>query len=122
MNIEEVVHILSEFNKWRRGLPPYEWNEDPSKQKELPYSAVEIGIAIDEAVDMLRQAASDMDREKKYEYIVKFFRKRSDKCIGRSADHYDSLDCARRRHIPDTKGELVKFFRRSVGEWEEVKE
>lgn len=54
MNIEEVVHILSEFNQWRRGLPPYEWNEDPSKQKELPYSAVEIGLAIDEAINILR--------------------------------------------------------------------
>jgi len=57
VNIEEVVHILSEFNNWRRGLPPYEWNEDPSKQKELQYSAKEIGFAIDAAVDMLRQSA-----------------------------------------------------------------
>ena len=62
MSIEEVVHILSEFNTWRRGLPPYEWNEDPSKQKELQYSAKEIGVAIDEAVDMLRQSAGMVER------------------------------------------------------------
>ena len=62
MTTEEVINILSKFNTWRRGLPPYEWNEDPSKQVELPYSAKEIGVAIDEAVDMLRQSAGMVER------------------------------------------------------------
>ena len=87
---------------------------------------LEVALADAKTAAMLRQAADMMEREesreKNYEFVVKFFRKRSDKCIGRSADHYDSLDCARSRHRPDTNGELVKFFRRSVGEWEEVKE
>lgn len=61
MSIEEVVHILTEFNKWRRSEPPYEWNEDPAMQKELPYSPKDIGLAIDEAVVMLRQKADILD-------------------------------------------------------------
>lgn len=54
MKVEEVIKVLTEFNKWRRGEPPYEWNDDPAKQRELQYSAKEIGVVIDEAIYMLK--------------------------------------------------------------------
>lgn len=61
MNIEKVIDVLVEFNKWRRSLPPYEWNEDPSKQKEFPYSPKEVGVAIDEAIDCCKLRKLELD-------------------------------------------------------------
>ena len=47
---QKVISILEEFNRYRRGQGEYEWNEDPSKNKNLSISPAEIGKAIDYAV------------------------------------------------------------------------
>lgn len=50
MVVRKAIEILSEFNKWRRGLPPYDvWGE------KLPYSPTEIGEAIDCAIEKLKK-------------------------------------------------------------------
>lgn len=110
MKAEEVANVLAEFNTWRRGLPPYEWNDDPSNQKELQYSAKELGIAIDAAVDMLKHAYG-MEREKKYEYAVK-----------ESGSHILPVhsDCANTFDGLARGDDHCVIVRRSVGEWEEV--
>lgn len=119
MKIGDVIHILNEFNKWRRGLPPYEWSEDPSKQKELPYSAGEIGVAIDEAVAMLRHAADMMEleekREKKFEYAARYFDGYT------PSFHYRSMEDLRDGEMPFA-GDKFTVIRREVGEWQDVKE
>lgn len=49
-----VVHVLEEFNRWRRGQGEYQWNEDPAKNKQLGISPAAIGEAIDFAVEYLK--------------------------------------------------------------------
>jgi hypothetical protein len=46
MKIEQAITILKEHNKWRRGTPPYD--EVGNRQ---PYSAKDIGLAIDCVVE-----------------------------------------------------------------------
>lgn len=50
---ESCAKTLKEFNRWRRGEGEYAFNEDPSKNKELGISPVEIGQAIDFAISYL---------------------------------------------------------------------
>ena len=57
-------------------------------------------------VAMLRQAADELEREKRYEYGV---------FESYGVDEYDSLEHARR-----VAGKNARVVRRSVGEWEEV--
>ncbi len=119
MNISEVVNVLTEFNTWRSGLPPYEWNEDPTKQKELQYSAKEIGLAIDDAVAMLRQSLDMMERERRYEYAVKVtdILDQDICCIYKSADLQDAKDLAEAMKDPES---IVTVIRRELVDWEEV--
>lgn len=67
MKVEDAIKVLTDFNKWRRGEPPYEWNEDPSLMIEFPFDVKEVGEAIDEAIRMLKHA-DDMERKSMYEY------------------------------------------------------
>lgn len=73
---------------------------------------------------MLRQAADDLEREeqraKGYEYAVEYIRKRTGKCVGKSASHFARIEDAKRAHTFSTSGEVLRFVRREVGEWEEV--
>lgn len=57
---------------------------------------------------------------KRYEYAVQYIRKRTGKCVGKSASHYATLEEAKRAHTFSTDGEVLKFVRRKVGEWEDV--
>lgn len=61
--------------------------------------------------DMLRQAASDLERAKKYEYSFK------SKCGFISATHANSFEMIEETKILDSI-----TVRRTVGDWEEVKE
>lgn len=53
---KKTIEILSEFNDWRRGVGKYKWSEDPAAHQKLPFSPEEIGLAIDNAVRILRDA------------------------------------------------------------------
>ena len=53
MTPEQALTILKEFNQWRRGEGIYAWNEDPTKNRELPFKPGEIGQAIDMACEIL---------------------------------------------------------------------
>ncbi len=55
-NPREALEILREFNQWRRAEGEYEWNEDPAKNKQLPFKPGDIGIAIDTAIDLMDKA------------------------------------------------------------------
>lgn len=121
MKIGDVIHILTEFNKWRRGLPPYEWSEDPSTQNDLLYSTRDIGLAIDEALNMLRQAADMMEQEEKRERKFEYSQRRHDEKLG--IDLVDMLHCSTLEGAIDLHGRFNKngtIVRRAVGEWEEV--
>ncbi|MCQ2299949.1 MAG: hypothetical protein MJZ81_07500 [Bacteroidales bacterium] len=67
--------------------------------------------------NMLRQAAEALEREKKYEYSVLY-------CVDESefndVRHFDTLDDAK-DNVDDCGYDELKFVRREVGEWEEVK-
>lgn len=54
MTPTEAAKILAEFNKWRRGEPPYDWSADPTKRKELPFTPMQIGEAIDTAENVMK--------------------------------------------------------------------
>ena len=123
MKVEELIKVLTEFNKWRRGEPPYEWNDDPAKQMELQYSAKEIGVVIDEAINMLKHAdmiEKDGKREKKYEYTAVYIQRRTGKIISKFAYHFNSFEEAKRHKYCPLKFEKLRFVRREVGEWEVV--
>lgn len=105
MKVEEAIKVLTEFNKWRRGEPPYDWNEDPSLMIEFPFDVKEVGEAIDEAINMLKHP--DMiEREKRYEYSIK----NPNGIIMKT--HEDEI-------FP-IMPLICKVVRRSVGDWEEV--
>lgn len=55
-NPREALKMLKEFNKWRRAEGEYEWNEDPTKNKNLPFTPKDIGIALDTAIDLMDKA------------------------------------------------------------------
>jgi hypothetical protein len=50
MKLDEVIHILTEHNMWRRGKPPYDGLPDGSEPKPK-----EVGEAIDFAVEELHR-------------------------------------------------------------------
>lgn len=52
--LKRHLGVLEDFNRWRRGEPPYDWNEDPSKRVEPPWSPKEVGAAIDVAAGVVR--------------------------------------------------------------------
>ena len=54
MTPTEAAKILAEFNRWRRGEPPYDWSDDPANRKDLPYTPKQIGEAIDIAVQAMK--------------------------------------------------------------------
>lgn len=71
--------------------------------------------------EMLRQAADDLECEKRYEYSVKYVGKVSGIEIGRETYVYGSKELAMKAG-ESYKGEKAVLIRRAVGEWEEVKE
>lgn len=52
MTIEEAYEVLREFQMWRRGEGKYKWSKIP---KGLPYSAKEVGVALDVAIETLKK-------------------------------------------------------------------
>lgn len=62
MTPTEAAKILAEFNRWRRGEPPYDWNDDPKKRKELPFTPMQIGEAIDTAENVMK-GENEMNNE-----------------------------------------------------------
>lgn len=56
MTIYEASAILSEMQRWRRGLPPYD-GDTPETYLRMPYTPEEFGEAIDTvlkcAIDLL---------------------------------------------------------------------
>lgn len=73
-----------------------------------------------EIASMLRQAADMMERERKYEYAIKY-KKGWSACVERmSKTHYESDALALADACPLVTEE-TKLVRRAVGEWEEVK-
>lgn len=54
LSARTVMRELAEFNRWRRGQGKYAWNEDPSKNAELPFTAEHLGKVIDRAVELLK--------------------------------------------------------------------
>ena len=53
MTPKEALEILLEFNEWRRSQGKYAWNEDPAKNKQLPFTPKEVGEAIDTACSLM---------------------------------------------------------------------
>ena len=53
MTTAEAYEILAEFQKWRRGEPPYDWHDIPAENRALPYSGEIIGNALDVALEVL---------------------------------------------------------------------
>ena len=116
MKVVDAIKVLTDFNKWRRGEPPYDWNEDPSLMIEFPFDVKEVGEAIDEAINMLKHVdmmEREESREKKYEYGViphgVYFVYQT----LAEAEHKQSVLEQAHFHYP--------IVRREVGEWEEVK-
>lgn len=70
---------------------------------------------------MLRQAADDLERDKKYEYEVLFRTSQDDEMMERTkaADLADAEHLASLMRIEHGD---VAIYRREVGEWKEVKE
>lgn len=55
MTPKETYEVLCEFQAWRRGEGKYAFSETPSENEPLPYSAKEIGIALDVAIETLKK-------------------------------------------------------------------
>lgn len=75
------------------------------------------GIILDCTSDvrtMLCQAANALEREKKYEYAVKYWHRNGG---GYELEHFDTLETAK-----EVSSGSLKILRREVSEWEEVKE
>lgn len=49
MTAKRALEILRELNEWRRGTGRYEFHENPVTNEPLPFTAAEIGQAIDVA-------------------------------------------------------------------------
>lgn len=52
MTPKEAYEVLREFQMWRRAEGKYKWSEIP---EALPYSAKEVGVALDVAIEMLKK-------------------------------------------------------------------
>lgn len=50
MTIDECIKILTEHNKWRRGIEPYD-----DSRKEFPFGVKAVGEAIDYAIEELHR-------------------------------------------------------------------
>jgi len=57
MNKEQVIKILTEMNKWRRGLSPY------NEMHPVPYSSTVYGEALDSAIQFLSAGPGDSAKE-----------------------------------------------------------
>jgi hypothetical protein len=66
----KVAEWLAEYNKWRRGEPPYSWGGD-----KMPFTPSELGAIITRAVELLGKplrncdvgtAEEQFDRQDKY--------------------------------------------------------
>lgn len=53
MTDEKTLKVLEEYQKWRRGEPPYDPKDDLAENKTMPYSPKEVGEAIDAAIRAL---------------------------------------------------------------------
>lgn len=55
-----AIIILKEYQDWRRGCNEYDWRncDSPKDIKAFPYTAYQLGIAIDEAIDALEMSIS----------------------------------------------------------------
>lgn len=53
-----AIIILKEYQDWRRGRNEYDWRKcnSPEGMKKYPYSSLQIGIAIDEAINALEMS------------------------------------------------------------------
>lgn len=54
MSAAKIAKYLVEYQKWRRGEPPYDYVVIPSHRQ--PFSAKELGAIIDRAVELLKEA------------------------------------------------------------------
>lgn len=54
MNGILAAEMLAEWQKWRRGKPPYD-GDTPETYNKMPYSPKEIGIALDYAIEVLKE-------------------------------------------------------------------
>lgn len=54
MNGILAAEMLAEWQKWRRGKPPYD-GDTPETYNKMPYSPKEIGIALDYAIEILKK-------------------------------------------------------------------
>lgn len=52
MPAAKVAKHLAEYQKYRRGEPPYDYGITPHRQ---PFSAKELGAIIDRAVELLKE-------------------------------------------------------------------
>lgn len=52
MTLRESLTILTEMQKWRRGLPPYD-GETPEEHRDMPYTPKEFGQAIDVGIEAI---------------------------------------------------------------------
>jgi hypothetical protein len=53
MSSAEVAKQLVEYQKYRRGEPPYDYGVTPHRQ---PFTPKELGAIIDRAVEILKEA------------------------------------------------------------------
>lgn len=55
-----AIIILKEYQDWRRGRNEYDWRNcsSPEKIKKFPFDAIQLGIAIDEAINALEMSIS----------------------------------------------------------------
>lgn len=87
-----------------------------STGKAKDFDRIEISAMLRQAADMMERK----EREKKYEYAIRYKKGRSE-CIERmSKTHYESDVLALADACPLVTEETV-LVRREVGEWEEVK-
>lgn len=53
MSVKEAAEALREYNRWRRGEPPYEWKDGAVETRQMPYSAKDLGVIIERAAELL---------------------------------------------------------------------
>lgn len=85
------------------------------------YGMERVVIASLDVIEMLRQSAEALEREKQYEYAAKYFV--NGVCTGIGKNHSTDVYTAKNLATPVSKNnENVVIIRRPVGEWEEVKD
>jgi hypothetical protein len=53
-----AIIILKEYQDWRRGRNEYDWRNNPEGVKKFPFDSIQLGIAIDVAIDALEMSIS----------------------------------------------------------------